>query len=317
MTAGRRLPLPTREQVRTLLAEGYDYRGAASQLGIPPGQAYLIATGRPAGGSGSPARQEQEGRPGWLLVSSQHLANPPHENPSTAAQVREWIAARVAADGQMLAAAARRTAAPQPPPEPEASLDLADVLTRQHNQVRALQERLAALPGHRAGGTEADLAARKSLVDMIIVRLSGHETAEEEHLWPAVRAALPDGGQWAERALAQEQEGRDLLAELGRLDPGTDEFDERVDKLVAALRRHIACEEEVFLLLRAAMPEEERERLGRKLQRAASRGPTPPHRRSPEKPSAPVTSASPGAAAPGKPREAGGGTPAQEQERPE
>jgi hypothetical protein len=208
------LPLPTGEQVRTLLAEGHDYRGAASQLGIPPGQACLIAAGRPAGGSGSPARHKE--RAGGLLASSQHLASPPHKNPTGAPQVREWIAARVAADSRLLAAAAQRTVAPQPPREPEASLGLADVLTRQRNQVRALQEPLVALPGRRA-----------------------------------------------------------------------------------------------------AMPEQERQRLGEELQHASSHGPTRPHRRSPEKPGAAVKAAARGAAAAGNLRDTRGSRPAQDKGRPE
>lgn len=64
------------------------------------------------------------------------------------------------------------------------------VLTRQHNQVRALLERLQALPGPDSGGSAAELSARKSIADLITTRLSRHEAAEERHLWPAVRQAL-------------------------------------------------------------------------------------------------------------------------------
>ena len=39
--------MPTREQVRGLLDSGLDYEAAGRRLGIPPGQAYLIATGAP------------------------------------------------------------------------------------------------------------------------------------------------------------------------------------------------------------------------------------------------------------------------------
>jgi Hemerythrin HHE cation binding domain len=173
---------------------------------------------------------------------------------ATNESVHVWIAARAAADGQMREAAARRTAEPAPPqaedPEnpkaQEFSRDMTVVLTRQHNQVRALLQQLQALPSHKTGGTAEDLAARKSIVDMITVRLSRHETAEEKYLWPTVRQALDDGDDLADRALSQEQEGTDTLARLGKLEPDTDEFDEHVEQFVAQLRKHVAYEGQVF-----------------------------------------------------------------------
>ena len=162
------------------------------------------------------------------------------------------------------------------PEDPERDLDATMVLTRQHNQVRALQEQLEAIPSTRTGGTASDFQRRKSIVDMITMHLSRHETAEEAHFWPAVRSALPDGNDWADAALAQEQEGKDLLTALGRLDGGTEEFDEHVEKLVLALRKHVAHEEQVFLRLREAMPAQQREKLGRKLLQASKHAPTRP-----------------------------------------
>jgi Hemerythrin HHE cation binding domain len=263
--------VPTREQVRKLLDEGLDYPAAAHVLGIPAGQAYMIATGRPADGSDTPP--SQEARRGGLMASrllpaSQHLSNPPPGKPAASQAVKEWIARRIAADSQMQAASRQRDAEPSAPEDPGSNLDATVVLTRQHNQVRALQEQLEAIPGTRADGTAIDVQQRKSIVDMITMHLSRHETAEEEHFWPAVRSALPGGDEWADTALAQEQEGKDLLTALGRLDGDTEEFDEHVEKLVLALRKHVAHEEQVFLRLREAMPAGERETLGRKLLKA-------------------------------------------------
>lgn len=186
-------------------------------------------------------------------------------SPASRRAVRDWIRARVAADTQMRDAAARRAVTPSGPGDDEASLEATVVLTRQHNQVRALQEQLEAIPSTRTGGTASDFAQRKSIVDLMANLLSRHETAEKAHLWPAVRSVLPDGDRWAGGALAQEQEGKDLLAELGRLAPDTAGFDELAEKLVLALRKHMAYEEELFLRLREAMPEEDRQQLGRRL----------------------------------------------------
>lgn len=106
--------MPTREEVRELLAAGMDYAAAGRQLGIPGGQAYMIATGVPADGSNAIPDEVVAER--GLLPSSQHLANPPHENPTTNESVLAWMKARAAADGPMRAAAGRRTAAPPAPP---------------------------------------------------------------------------------------------------------------------------------------------------------------------------------------------------------
>jgi hypothetical protein len=88
--------VPSKEQVKRLIAQGLDYSEIGRRLGVPPGQAYLIGTGTPADGS-SP-----EG--------TQHLANPPYDNPTNTQVVHDWIARRVADDEQMRAAGAARKA---------------------------------------------------------------------------------------------------------------------------------------------------------------------------------------------------------------
>ncbi|EID52420.1 hypothetical protein [Saccharomonospora xinjiangensis] len=91
--------MPTTQQVRALLAEGLDYRGAAERLGIAPGLAYLIATGFPADGSDAPSPEERRAR--GLLPASQNLSNPPVESPAAREVVRRWLHDRVAADDRM------------------------------------------------------------------------------------------------------------------------------------------------------------------------------------------------------------------------
>ena len=109
--------MPTREQVRRLLDAGLDYQAAGQKLGIPPGQAYLIATGVPADGSDT-ITEEEANRPGFL-PSSQHLANPPHEAPATKESVAAWLKARVASDEQMRTALRERTENGQGESHPE------------------------------------------------------------------------------------------------------------------------------------------------------------------------------------------------------
>jgi hemerythrin-like domain-containing protein len=255
--------VPTREQVRQIAGADLDYDSAARQLGIPAGQAYLIATGHPADGGDTPSDRQR--RDGGLLDSSQRLANPPHENPTANERVQHWIASRVAADEQMRAAAAGQTAEPPEPADPNENRDLIVLLTRDHNQIRFLVKQLSALPGHKKGGSAADIARRQSIVEVLTVRLSRHESAEEELLWPTVRSALADGDKWADGGLGQEQEGKETLAELANLDPNSDQFDEHVVQLIAQLRKHVAYEEQVFLQLRSAVAVEEMQQLGKRL----------------------------------------------------
>ena len=87
--------MATRDQVLQLLRQGCGYAEAAARLAVPPGQAYLTATGRPADGSGT-AADTDPGRPGLILTSSQSLSNPPHANPTSDPAVHEWIRRRAA-----------------------------------------------------------------------------------------------------------------------------------------------------------------------------------------------------------------------------
>ena len=308
--------MPTREQVRRLLDDGLDYQAVGQKLGIPPGQAYLIATGVPADGSDT-VTAEEAGRPGFR-PASQHLTNPPHENPTAKESVAAWLKARVASDEQMRTALRERTAEP-PETDPEAekeSHDAVTVLGRQHSQVKYLLKQLQALPSHTTGGSAEQVSARKSVVDMITVRLSQHETIEEEHFWPMVRGAVPDGDRYADQALEQEQAGKETLTELGRLGPDSREFDELVEKLVSQLRQHVAFEDMVFLKVREAVPQEDLDRLGEKLLSAKKTAPTRPHKRAPKRPGTAVKAAAAGAAVLDKARDGAGDRPAKRMGQP-
>jgi len=82
--------MSSREQVLALLDEGHSYETAGRLLNIPPGQAYLIATGRPADGSDNPHPEEERGKP-VLPGSTQHLVNPPAINPTRDPKIVAWV----------------------------------------------------------------------------------------------------------------------------------------------------------------------------------------------------------------------------------
>lgn len=103
--------MATREQVLELLRSGDSIEAAARRLGLPAGQAYMIATGIPADYSDS-LGPEDYGREGLQLGGTQALLGVPHHNPGgpeDKPQVMEWVRARAGADAQMQAAASRRS----------------------------------------------------------------------------------------------------------------------------------------------------------------------------------------------------------------
>ncbi|MFI6450469.1 hypothetical protein ACIBF6_02870 [Streptosporangium amethystogenes] len=95
--------MPGKERVLELVSQGYDYDEVAGLLGIPAGQAYLIATGIPADG-GDTVTREQRRRPGVLPSRAQRLVNPREINPTSRGDVRRWMRRRAWADAQMQSA---------------------------------------------------------------------------------------------------------------------------------------------------------------------------------------------------------------------
>jgi hypothetical protein len=89
--------LVTRAQVLGLVENGSSYEEIGATLGIPAGQAHMIATGLPADGSMALTPEERV-RPGMLADSTQRLSNPPHANPTVKPEVLAWIKMRAARD---------------------------------------------------------------------------------------------------------------------------------------------------------------------------------------------------------------------------
>jgi hypothetical protein len=91
--------MPTRAQVLELLDAGHSYPTVGRALHIPPGQAFMIATGLPADSSDAPHPDELRAMPA-LPGSSQHLVNPPALNPTRDETVIAWARARAARELQ-------------------------------------------------------------------------------------------------------------------------------------------------------------------------------------------------------------------------
>jgi hypothetical protein len=83
----------SRAHLEGLLADGYSWQSAAKELRISPGLAFLIRTGVPADGSGTPEISTPP-LPGLSLSSPQELVNPRGQNPLRHEGAAAWVTRR-------------------------------------------------------------------------------------------------------------------------------------------------------------------------------------------------------------------------------
>ncbi len=115
--------------------------------------------------------------------------------------------------------------------------------------------------------------------------LIGHEVAEEEVLYPAVRKHVDGGDELADERIAEQGEAERQLAELDKLDSQTDEFLALFAELRDAVLQHALEEEEkVFPRLAHVLDVDEQVHLGQRYERAKQAAPTHPHPHAPDTP---------------------------------
>jgi len=171
--------------------------------------------------------------------------------------------------------------------------DVFQVLKKDHDEVKAMLAELQEGPRASTGATAEQLAFRKRSVDAVIIEESKHEAAEQMYFWPAVKQLGPDGQRIAEAGLEQEAEADPVLAELDKLQPDDEGFEERLIAFTAAARAHITYEEaHAWPLLRATISADEAQALGDQITQAKKLAPTRPHPHVPAQPGA-VKSAGP------------------------
>ena len=182
--------------------------------------------------------------------------------------------------------------------------DAFEVLAKDHAEVRQMLTQLE-LGAIRQGGAGAEqLAQRKKLAQQLVIEESRHEAVEEMYFWPAVREHLHNGDQLADTAIGQEDEGKEVLDKLDKLNAGDPEFEKLLAEFTRAGREHIDYEEtQVWPGLRAALTAEQSQEIGKKMEAGKKTAPTRPHPRMPSSPGV-LKATGPVAAAADKARDA-------------
>ena len=120
--------------------------------------------------------------------------------------------------------------------------DVFTVLAKDHEAVKGMLAELEKGPARAAGTSEDQLALRKKMAEELIIEESKHEALEEMYFWPVVREHHPAGNTLADEATGQEQEAKQVLAELDGLEAGDPEFEVLLGTFTGAAREHIEFE---------------------------------------------------------------------------
>jgi hemerythrin-like domain-containing protein len=153
-------------------------------------------------------------------------------------------------------------------------VDALTLLRQHHESVLGMLETLDDAP-RGVGAWESGL---EEMVQNLIVAESRHEAIEEQFFWPAVRDAVDDGDQLADKAIGQENDGKKLLQRLLDGKPGEDDYHVALAEFVTAAREHIDYEQTVvWPRFQSAVSEQELQSLGGKLEQAYKIAPTRPH----------------------------------------
>ncbi len=152
--------------------------------------------------------------------------------------------------------------------------DLVAVLLEDHKAAETLLGRI--------GAPDAD---QSELFDTLVHELVGHEVAEEEIVYPALRREVPGGDALAEPRIAEQQKAEELLAKMERMDRRGPEFAQSMTHLRDEALAHAQAEEaEVFPELRRHLSDERSAALASAYRTAKATAPTHPHPHAPNTP---------------------------------
>lgn len=156
--------------------------------------------------------------------------------------------------------------------------NVVEVLTHDHREVEEIFGQLESADGPEQRG---------ELVEQVTIELVRHSVAEEQWLYPAVRATVPGGDELADREIAEHAEVEQVLKELETMSPSDPGYASKTSRLISDVRQHVQEEEgELFPKLANACTATQLQELGAKIEQAKQTAPTRPHPASPSTPPA-------------------------------
>jgi hemerythrin superfamily protein len=157
-------------------------------------------------------------------------------------------------------------------------MDAVTLLRNDHKTVEGLFKKFEKA-GPNAHKTKQDL------VEKIVEELSIHAAIEEQVLYPAARAAVPDENDLVLESLEEHHIVKWVLSEIDGMDPTDERFTAKVTVLIENVRHHVEEEEgDLFPALRKGMKRKELEELAQAMEKAKKAAPTHPHPRAPDTP---------------------------------
>lgn len=143
-----------------------------------------------------------------------------------------------------------------------------DFLLEQHQQVEKLIDQIKA----------ASADARGDLFDELREMLAVHETAEELVLRPVTKSAGEEGKRIADARVAEENDAKQVLSDLEKLDPQSEAFVTEFASFASDVLDHATKEEqEEFPLVRRENDPDRLAKLGGAMEKVEKVAPTHPH----------------------------------------
>jgi hemerythrin superfamily protein len=150
---------------------------------------------------------------------------------------------------------------------PNDASDVIEFLMNQHQQVRGLLDDVVSTSGEE----------RQRYFDEVREMLARHETAEEMIVRPLTRKA-PGGDRVAEGRMEEENEAKEVLAKLEKMDVDSAEFTSTFQEFRQSVLEHAAAEErDEFPLLRQNTDADALVKARDRVKRAEAMAPTHPH----------------------------------------
>ena len=112
--------------------------------------------------------------------------------------------------------------------------DVVDLIMKDHRELERLFDELLNSPDKRS-----------NLLPVMATLLTAHSRAEEAEVYPAAREA--GGADDVEHSQKEHLEADELAEKLAATDPDSDQFTERLKKLVEAVTHHVEEEESTVL----------------------------------------------------------------------